>query len=127
MTSKWLFVWTFLPLIERLLNEYPHLKEFIYGPQYMDFKFTETYLEAKNEFNQYHSRQISRTEMNSNIEFDSYVHGVLDCLDFVLGDDDDDRLPLNTPWQKYVLYFQIFHQNNINFQLCYSITSRVYN
>ena len=103
MTSKFLFFYQNLPLIEDVLDKSPNLKEFVYGPKYKDFKFSELFIEAYAEFNQYHSMQISRAEKNSNIEFDTPWDLMREINNFCLGLEKDERLPLRDPPKVYVL------------------------
>ena len=100
--SKWLFVWEFLPLIMEIMEKKPNLKEFVFGEENMNFQFSDLYLEAKNQFNQYHMTQITRTEMHINIEFDSIWTIFTEIYKYVLGTQDDKTIPLNDPFKKYV-------------------------
>ena len=71
-TDKWLFFFQHVHIVEEVLNKNPNLKEHIYGENNMSFRFDSIFLKTKSDLNQHHSRQISRTESNQNIEFDSF-------------------------------------------------------
>ena len=95
-TDKWYFFHTIVHLIEELLDKNENLKERIYGESNSDFKFDENFLEAKSKFYMHYSRQISRTEKNANLEFDSIWTLVTNIFKFSFGKDDDKCLPLRS-------------------------------
>ena len=98
-TDKWMFFYQNVFLIEEVLNKTPQLKELIYGPENMDFKFDRTFLQAKTELNQYHARQISRTEANENIEFDSNWTLFWEVFEYALAEKKDSNEEPREPLQ----------------------------
>ena len=101
-------------ILMNVLNkeENSSLKEFIMGPAGMDFKFTETYKEGKQEFSIYHYRQITRTEKNSNIEYENVFTSIDEAMKYSLGfeykegekegeegEDQPVRMPLRDPFR----------------------------
>lgn len=86
--------WVNVHLVEKVLNRNEHLKEHIYGVFNKDFVFDPVFMEGKCELNQHWSRQISRTERNDNIEFDSLWTLLWQIWEYCLGRAKDEREPL---------------------------------
>ena len=92
-----MFFYQFVYLIQELLDDQENLKEFLYAG-HMDFTFSELYLEAKSEFMMYHSKQISRTEKNINIQFDGNWTLLDNIFDYSLSIGDE-KCPLRDPFR----------------------------
>ena len=73
------------------------MKEYLYGENNPNFKFSAQFMEAKSEFMQYHARQIQRTEKNENAEFHSLWTLLDGIFDYALGS--DGREPIRDPYR----------------------------
>ena len=93
--AKYQFFFTYVRLIEQVLNQNIDLKHHIYGDDNDDFIFSELFLESMADFHQFHSRQIARTETFENIKFDSVWTLFQNVEDYTLSS--DGRLPLDDP------------------------------
>lgn len=93
--NKWLQFYTCVRLIENIMAKYPDLKTFIYGPDFEDFRFSDVFLEDESEFQQNYMRQISRTEKNTNIGFDSFWTTAGNSSNYALSVGCHDKLPLD--------------------------------
>lgn len=83
----------FQPTIEDILDRLPHLKEHIYGPDNLNFRFSRTWLESRKEWTIYHALEISRCEKAENIEFTSNWDLNKHTLTFSMGGGGN-RIPL---------------------------------
>ena len=92
--NKWLQFYTCVRMIEDIFARYPDLKRFIYGPDLDDFTFTDVFLEGESEFQMHYMRQISRTEKNKNIGFDSFWTTAGNSSNYALSVGYHDKLPL---------------------------------
>ena len=94
---------TIYPILMNVLNkeENKSLKDFILGDVRTDFKFTDEYREAKQEFSIYHGQEISRTEKNCNIEFDNFWTCADAVFKYALAceNEEDQRMPARDPFR----------------------------
>ena len=94
---------TSFPVIMNVLNkrENLELKKFLFADAGIHFEFTQEYREAKQDFEIYQLLNISRTEQNSNIEFDNFLTSAYETYKYTLGleDDQDERMPLRDPFR----------------------------
>ena len=94
--NKYFIFYTFVWLIEEILNKNLNLKRFIYGEGNEQFVFSELFLEIEADYHQHHGRQVARTERNENIQFDSYMTLVHNIVDYALNVGSE-KQPLSDP------------------------------
>lgn len=93
--NKYQFFHSNLPVIMNTLNKNSNasLKEFLFGQSSMDFEFPPEFLEAKQEFMNFHSLQVQRTEKNANAEYEYFGTTCDNGYMYALGLEDG-RVPL---------------------------------
>ena len=74
------------------------LKKFLFGESNTNFVFSPVFLEAKQEFEIFHSQQVQRTETNANAEFEYFGTTCDNAFKFCLGIDDG-FAPIRDPYR----------------------------
>ena len=98
-TRRFAFFNKFLTTIEDILDRLPHLKELIFGPDNLNFRFSRVWLESRSEWTIYHALEISRCEKTANIQFQSNWDLNIHVLSFSTGGGGN-RIPLRDGFRK---------------------------
>ena len=93
----WAFFKKFVPTIETIFDKLPHLKEHIYGPDNLNFRFSKPWIESRSQWMIHFEQQIERCEKTSNINYQSNWDLNEQVLKYTVG---GDGVPLRDAFQK---------------------------